>query len=62
MSTVQQERWKCPLCGASGWWTPSTHIGPVPLRGHDRLDGRKCIKAGGSKRYVYESEIVSGES
>lgn len=38
-----QTRWTCPHCGTSGWWTPSTHIGPRPMNDHDRPDGRRCL-------------------
>ena len=42
---VPQSRWKCQYCGASGWWTPSTHIGPRPDANHDRPQGGRCMKA-----------------
>lgn len=40
--TTPQSRWYCATCGASGWWTPSTHMGLNPLKDHDRPDGRRC--------------------
>ena len=42
---IPQDRWRCPHCGASGWWTPSSHIGLSPLTDHNRPDGRRCKKA-----------------
>jgi hypothetical protein len=45
MSKTKQDRWTCLFCKASGWWTPSTHIGHSPMVQHDRPDGRDCVKA-----------------
>jgi len=43
---TQQDRWTCQWCGASGWWTPSTHIGEPPTKDHTRRDGRVCRRTG----------------
>jgi len=41
-----QSRWgPCLHCGATGWWTPSTHIGPRPEHDHDRPQGGQCRRA-----------------
>lgn len=45
MKNVPQDRWNCCHCGTSGWWTPSTQVGPRPTVDHDRPDGRRCAKA-----------------
>ena len=42
MRNTKQDRWTCQFCKASGWWTPSTHIGLSPLFDHDRPQGGKC--------------------
>lgn len=44
-----QSRWgPCSHCGATGWWTPSHHIGPSPLTDHDRPQGGRCLRAAGA--------------
>jgi hypothetical protein len=41
-----QVRWgPCRFCGATGWWTPSHHIGAAPLNAHDRPQGGQCRRA-----------------
>lgn len=40
---IPQSRWNCPRCKASGWWAPSTHIGPRPTDEHDRPRGGRCL-------------------
>jgi len=42
MRNTKQDRWTCQFCKASGWWTPSTHIGLSSLFDHDRPQGGKC--------------------
>jgi hypothetical protein len=42
---ADQTRWTCTHCSASGWWTPSTHVGDRPETHHSRPDGKRCIRA-----------------
>ena len=60
MTKTRQDRWECPWCGASGWWTPSTHIGRSPRRDHARKDVHTCLKAqAAAKDYAWDDSQYS---